>query len=108
MTMLGAGNSGSAKDDTMQLLDAAGVAGAGGAPFRIPIHTGGASATQGHRMVGGRGADLEGLNAGTYSGDTNQTPEVDYVHGANANDPSDSGITSAIGAWYSFSDEHRS
>jgi hypothetical protein len=103
MAMLGAGNSGStAVQSALDQLIAAGSGASSGSTFHIPIRTGDASATQGHRMVGGKGEDLGGANAGQYSGETNQTPQVDKYPTTNE------GVKAAIGAWYSFDDQHRS
>lgn len=102
MAMLG--SSDTAKQSALdQLNSAAAGGGLSVSPYHIPIRTGGASETQGHRMVGGGGnPDLGGANSGQYSGDTNQTPEVNHY------DLSDNGVKAAIGAWYSFSDDYRS
>lgn len=96
---------GDAKSNALSQLDAAASGGGAAAlttsPYRIPVRTGGVSQTEGRRTVGGRGKDTGGANAGLY-GDSGETPEVMHLPLNNQ------GVQAAIGAWYGFSDEHRS
>ncbi len=68
-------------------------------PYRIPVRSGGSTHTENRRTVGGRA--FEGGNAGLYSDDPSEIPEVGRFT------LDDNGIQAAIGSWYAFDDDQR-